>query len=296
MGTEIKDVIYESKTLTGVERRSLPGKFVEISGGQVHYDLEGPEKGKKVILVSGFATPMFVWDHTFRTLVNAGFRVLRYDLFGQGFSDRPNVKYTLNFLVDQLYKLLERLQIHDYDLSLVGFNLGGGICLTFTDLYINMVSRITLVSPIGFPSGSHTTPFFLRIPLLNQLTMRFFSPEMLIEGQQSDFQHQNPNVEEYMERYKEQFMYKGIMKALRSMLKNISFTDMEDVYKRVGKKIPMQLFWGDLDQNLPYLTYKEVINAIPDIDFHGITGGGHIPQYTHPEFLNPPLKEFLEKK
>lgn len=295
MGNENETVKYESKALTGVERQSLPGKFVEISGGQVHYDLEGPENGKKVILISGFATPMIVWDHTFKTLVNAGFRVLRYDLFGQGFSDRPRAKYSMNFLVDQLYKLLERLQINDYDLSLVGFNLGGGICIKFADLYMNMVSKISLVSPIGFPSDSSITPFYLRIPLLNQLTMRFFSPEMLIEGQQSDYQHQNPNVEEYVKRYKEQFLYEGIMQALRSLLKNISFTDMEDVYKRVGKKIPMQLFWGEFDQNIPYLTYNKVKEAVPNIEFHGITGSGHIPQYTHPEFVNPLLKDYLEK-
>ena len=79
-------------------------------------------------------------------------------------------------------------------------------------------------------------------------------------------------------------------------LKNISFTDMEDVYKRVGKKIPMQMFWGEKDQNIPYLTYKKVKEAVPGIEFNGITGGGHIPQYTHPEFVNPPLKDFIKKK
>ena len=286
---------YESKNLTAAERRSLSGKFVEISGGQVHYELEGPENGKKVILVPGFTAPLIVWDHTFRTLVNSGFRVLRYDLFGRGFSDRPKAKYTMDFLVDQLYQLLERLKMHDYDLSLVGFNLGGGICITFADLYMNMISRISLVSPIGFPSDSSTTPFYLRIPILNQLTMRFFSPEMLIEGQQSDYQHQNPNVKEYMTRYKEQFLYEGIMQALRSTLKSISFTNLESVYTRVGAKIPMQLFWGELDQNIPYSTHKKVIDAIPEIEFHEITGGGHIPQYTHPEFVNPLLKKFLKK-
>jgi pimeloyl-ACP methyl ester carboxylesterase len=295
METELKPIEYESKDLTAAERQSISGKFVEISGGQVHYELEGPENGRKVILVPGFTAPLFVWDHTFRTLVNAGFRVLRYDLFGHGFSDRPKVKYSMDFLVDQLYKLLERLNIHDYDLSLVGFNLGGGICMTFADLYMNMVSKISLISPIGFPSDSSAYPFYLRIPLLNQLTMRFFSPQMLIEGQQTDFQHQNPNVSEYLERYKEQFMYKGIMNSLRSMLKNISFTDLEEVYARVGKKIPIQLFWGELDQNIPFDTYKQVINTVAKVEFHAITGGSHIPQYTHSEFVNPLLKTFLDK-
>ena len=98
--SELKPIEYESKELTETVRQSLPGKFIEISGGQVHYELEGPESGRKVILVPGFTVPLFVWDHTFRTLVNAGFRVLRYDLFGYGFSYRPNVKYTLVFLFD----------------------------------------------------------------------------------------------------------------------------------------------------------------------------------------------------
>ena len=137
--------------------------------------------------------------------------------------------------------------------------------MTFADLYMNMVNNISLISPIGFPSGSSITPFYLRIPLLNQLTMRFFSPEMLIEGQQSDFQHQNPNVKEYMDKYRKQFLYEGIMEALRSTLKNLSFTNMEDVYTRVGKKIPMQLFWGELDLNLPFSTHKRVIEAVPEI-------------------------------
>jgi pimeloyl-ACP methyl ester carboxylesterase len=125
--------------------------------------------------------------------------------------------------------------------------------------------------------------------------MRFFSPEMLIEGQQTDYQHQNPNVEEYMKRYKEQFQYEGIMQALRSTLKNISFTNLGSVYTRVGKKIPMQLFWGELDQNIPFSTHQKVVEAVPNIEFHEIIGGGHIPQYTHSEFVNPLLKTFLDK-
>ena len=49
MGSELKTIEYESKVLTTAERRSLPGKFVEISGGQVHYELDGPKSGRKVV-------------------------------------------------------------------------------------------------------------------------------------------------------------------------------------------------------------------------------------------------------
>ena len=284
---------YESKQLTVDEQRSLSGKFVEISYGYVHYELGGPKNGKKVILVPGFTTPLFIWDYTFKVLVNSGFRVLRYDIFGRGFSDRPKTKYTMEFFVDQLYELLIKLGIHDYELSLVGVSMGGGICVAFADLYPNMIRKLSLIAPIGFPSESSSTPFFLRIPLLNQLTLRFFSPDMLIDGEKSDF-HQYFNLEQYITKYKSQFIYEGIMQAIRSTLMNTSFINLKDTYRRIGQKIPMQLFWGEFDQQIPFTTHKKVIKAVPEIEFHPVKGSGHIPQYTHPEIVNPLLKAFLE--
>ncbi len=284
---------YESKKLTVNEQRSQSGKFVEISYGYVHYELGGPKSGKKVILVPGFTAPLFIWDYTYEVLVNSGFRVLRYDIFGRGFSDRPKTKYTMDFFVDQLYELLVKLGIHDYDLSLVGVSLGGGICVAFADLYSNMIRKLSLIAPIGFPYES-STPLFLRIPLLNKLTVKFFSPDMLIDGEKSDF-HQYSNLDEYLEKYKVQFIYEGIMQAIRSTLMNASFTNLKAVYRRVGKRIPIQLFWGEFDQHIPFSTHKKVIDVVPNIEFHPVEGSGHMPQYTHPEVVNPLLKAFLER-
>jgi pimeloyl-ACP methyl ester carboxylesterase len=79
---------FESTELTDDLRESLSGEFIKISDGVVHYELEGPSNGDLVVLVHGFSAPFFVWDPTFKFLVNNGFRVLRYDLFGRGYSDR----------------------------------------------------------------------------------------------------------------------------------------------------------------------------------------------------------------
>ena len=88
-------------------RKSAPGKFVHLSKGIVHYELLGPEHGQTVVMVHGFTTPYFVWDKNVNALVDAGFRVLRYDHYGRGFSDRPDVKYDRD-LYDQ--RLIDSLQ------------------------------------------------------------------------------------------------------------------------------------------------------------------------------------------
>ncbi len=79
----------EEKELNNQVRNELELSFLELSDGVVHYDVSGPEDGAVVVLVHGNAAPLFSWDNNIEALTGAGFRVIRYDLYGFGFSDRP---------------------------------------------------------------------------------------------------------------------------------------------------------------------------------------------------------------
>ena len=75
---------------------------MQLSQGYVHYELGGPVGGEKVVLVHGLSVPYYIWDPTFDALTEAGFRVLRYDLYGRGFSDRPKLRYDADLFDEQL--------------------------------------------------------------------------------------------------------------------------------------------------------------------------------------------------
>ena len=84
----------EALTLDGTARQSLEvmaygGSYVSLGAGVTHFELAGPPDAQTVVLVHGFSVPYYIWDPTFDALAAAGFRVLRYDLFGRGWSDRP---------------------------------------------------------------------------------------------------------------------------------------------------------------------------------------------------------------
>ena len=64
---------------------------MRLSDGFTHYELGGPPTGHLVVLAAGFSVPYYIWDPTFSALTEAGVRVLRYDYYGRGFSDRPDV-------------------------------------------------------------------------------------------------------------------------------------------------------------------------------------------------------------
>lgn len=60
------------------------------------------------------------WDNTVEDLVEAGLQVLRYDVIGHGFTDRPHLRtYDTTLYIRQLAELIDRLNI-PYPISVVG--------------------------------------------------------------------------------------------------------------------------------------------------------------------------------
>ena len=129
--------------------------------------------------------------------------------------------------------------------------------------------------------------------MLNRLLMKFIGHKSLIESQKADF-YQYDRLDEYLEKYEEQMVYNGFLQAIRSTALNTPFTNLEETYERLEqRKVPMQLFWGEKDQTIPFNTSQKVLATVPSIEFHPIKNCGHMPQYTHPGEVNPLLFKFL---
>jgi pimeloyl-ACP methyl ester carboxylesterase len=285
---------FEYEELNKDTREALPGTFVYLSDGYTHYELDGPEEGDVVVLVHGFSTPLFIWDPTFVFLVKEGFKVLRYDLYGRGYSDRPITTYNMDLFIQQLLELVEKLELAETKINLIGLSMGGGICVVFADRYPELMKKVSLIDPIGFPMGQNILLSVLKIPLLNNLMLRLYlSHKRIIEEQKADF-YQYGKVEEYLNKYTEQLRFKGFLRAIRSTVLNTPFTNLEETYKSLeNQKLPMQLFWGEKDQTIPFVTSQKMRAAVPSIEFHPIKESGHIPHYTHSAEVNPLLVKFL---
>ena len=136
----------EKRDLDDAVRRATPGQFVRLTDGYTHYEIAGPPAGHVVVLAAGFSVPYYIWDPTFKALAEAGFRVLRYDYYGRGFSDRPDVPYTQAFYVRQLAELLDSLKSPN-PIDLAGLSLGGSIVTSFADTFPDRVRSLIYVDP-----------------------------------------------------------------------------------------------------------------------------------------------------
>jgi pimeloyl-ACP methyl ester carboxylesterase len=126
-----------------------PGAFVTLQHGKVFYRVAGPANGAPVILVHGFSVPDFIFDGTRRQLADAGFHVISLDLYGRGWSDRPDVVYDRDLFAGQLGQLMDALNIKRA--SLVGISMGGAVVGHFAAAHADRVDKLVLIDPFTQP-------------------------------------------------------------------------------------------------------------------------------------------------
>jgi len=275
-------------------RKGLPGSFVRLTRGFVHYELSGPKDGQAVVLIHGFTTPSFIWDPTVPRLVEAGFRVLRYDLYGRGFSDRPRLRYGPELFDAQLLELIRTLNIRT-PVHLVGFSMGGAIAVYFADRHPKLVSKICLLAPMGFPVQVPFVRKLAIVPLLGDYLMAIVGESILKKGVRANFYRPDRFFPQFLEKFSEQMKFRGYLRAILSTLRHMSLEPIQAAYRRVGRqRRPIMLIWGREDSVLPFQLSERVREAIPDLRFHPVEEAGHAVHYERPEVVNPLLVRFLQ--
>ena len=285
----------EIKELDDAARKSAGGSFIQLPNGNTHYELAGNESGEIVVLVHGFSVPYFIYDPTFEFLTRSGFRVLRYDLFGRGFSDRPNVDYNIDLFVNQLADLLDALRF-SLPVNLIGLSMGGPITSAFTIRHPERVNKLVLIDPAGAKSITLTPMLKVaKTPFVAEAVLGLVGSGALVKSIAKDF-FDPKLVEHFQVQYVVQMQYKGFQRAILSTIRNGMLASFIHVYEALGKiSTPILLFWGRDDKTVPFEHSQDLCAALPTAKLQVIENCGHIPHYEKPEVVNPILLDFLRQ-
>ena len=280
----------EFLTLDAATRAQLPGQFAQLADGYTHYELSGPADRPVVVLSAGFSVPYYIWDPTFKELTAAGFRVLRYDYYGRGYSDRPAIPFSDDMYVRQLDQLLNATHIQD-PVDLVGISFGGSFITSFADKYPERVRSLVYFDP------SIRHPYALSLledmpPVWNYLTA-IFDERVWANDQLGDFLHPE-HFPDWPKRYRDQLQYKGFRRARLSETVTNSTRDQTDELLRVGQNPrPVLVIWGKQDRTVPFEDSEFIMKALPQARLVAVEGSGHLPQWEQPEAVHPELINFL---
>lgn len=286
--------IDETKELNETTRKGAGGSFIALPDGVTHYEFGGFETGKIIVLVHGFSVPYFIFDPLFEFLKKSGFRVLRYDLLGRGYSDRPRVRYNIDLFVKQLKDLLDALSLKE--ITLLGLSMGGPITTAFIQNHPRYVRKHILVDPSGGRKVKLSGLLLAtNLSILGEFIIGLFGSKTMINSIASDF-FDPKLVREFQERYKTQMEFKGFKYAILSTLRSGMLRSFLDTYKKAGAlKKPTLIFWGKDDKTTPFKDHPLILEALPHAEFHAIDNCGHLPHYEKPEIFNPILLEFIKR-
>jgi len=276
-------------------RKKLYGEFVRLSDGWTHYEITGTGRGGTVVLVHGNSSPYFSYDNNVDALGKAGFRVLRYDIFGHGFSDRPETGYDHELYDRQLLELLNRLKL-TRPVHLVGTSQGGSIVAYFTANHPKRVDRLALLAPL---MDEFTGMKSFRMRLLHSVFGYYmktaFFDKMSLQNCGRVFVSAD-KLDEFKKKYKLQMQYRGWKRAKLANIRDMNVGVISRSFGIIGKQNrKILLTWGDRDTLIPEGSVKRMRKVLPRAEYRQLAGAGHIAHYEFPEKVNPLLIDFFSE-
>ena len=278
---------FEQGPLDAAARAAAPGRFVTLEHGPVHVLESGPRDGPVVVLVHGFSVPSYVWEPLDERLAAAGFRVVRFDLYGRGFSARPAIRYDRALFARQLEQVLDALQIERAHLA--GLSMGGAVVGHFAATRPARVDRVALLAPLTQARDIGA----LEWPLVGEWLTRVWLLPKLAASQMSDFVHPE-NHPGWAARFEPQMRHDGFGHAILSTLRHVMTVDSLDDFAALGRTSrQVLLVWGRQDSVLPFAQHDAVRAAIPQARFLAVDAAGHLAHREQPEQVAAALIAFL---
>ena len=265
--------------------------YVELSHGSVHYVIDRP--GNNVaptdnigfteniednwaVLLHGFSAPSYIWESTSQRLVKAGYQVLRFDLYGRGFSDRPQIDYNTDLFVEQLHELLDKLKI-ETPINLVGLSMGGPISTRFSHQFPEKVKSLSLLAPL-VETPKRVDVKLLTLPVIGEYLSTVLMMPKIKNDNESSF-YTTESYPEWHAKMDEHIFLIGYRRALLSTVRYLNGRSFADDYQKLAKAGTLtQLIWGKNDQVVPLAQSETILDAFPEASIHTLDKTGHLPQ------------------
>jgi haloalkane dehalogenase len=100
------------------DKLTYPSKFIEIEGSKMHYVETGA--GDPILFLHGIPTSCYLWRNVIPHLSSLG-RCIAPDLMGFGWSDKPNIEYSVLDHIKYIGCFIEALQLKKITLVMHGW-------------------------------------------------------------------------------------------------------------------------------------------------------------------------------
>ncbi len=273
----------------------IPIHTVLVHGQQIAYLDVGT--GPPVILIHGFGGSMWQWEHQQHEL-SQHFRVLTLDLPGAGLSDKPEIEYRPDQMLDFFVGFMDAVKVPQA--TLVGNSMGAGLAIGMALAHPTRVAKLVLIDGLPPQVMERLTSPSVRRALetsapswLVSFGNRLFGG-LMIESVLQEIVHDpgllTPAVIERSNRNRQR---PGLIKPILAVKGNLPLWE-SGFAMRIGEIAhPTLVLWGEEDRVFPIAVGEGLHQTIKGSRFIRVPKAGHIPQWERPDLVNQELITFI---
>ncbi|MGI9282694.1 MAG: alpha/beta fold hydrolase [Endozoicomonas sp.] len=263
--------------------------FLEVEDGlTLHYQEAGV--GPAVLFIHGSgpgASGFSNFKGNYPVFAEAGYRAIVPDLPGYGLSDKPETEYTLDFFVDAMMGLIDKLGIEK--VTLVGNSLGGAIAIKMALDKPELVEKLILMAPGGlmekeryylemegiqkmgaaFAAGELNEP----VGMKRLLGLQLFNPDQISD----DIVHERVAI---------------VLNQPKCVLSTMQVPVLTERLKELQG--PILGFWGMNDKFCPSHGAQTMMEHCSNIRFNLLSECGHWVMVEHKELFNRECLDFIK--
>jgi pimeloyl-ACP methyl ester carboxylesterase len=273
---------------------SISSSKVKISGANVHFVKAG--KGSPILFLHGLGGSWRDWSANLPAFA-ADYRVMAMDFPGFGESDKPEVRYSIEWLTDVVEKFLQEQEIDQ--VTLVGHSIGGVVALNVASQPKSRVKKLVIADAVGIGNKAEFIAYAMAKKIMGSET-EWEPVENFLQSQfraMADdlIEKQKPKTaRELFESLRIPIIGQPLLPMTPEVQMIASTFDFDIRPKLASIRQPTLILWGAKDPlaspHDAYLLQTKIHSStlilFPD--------SGHSPMMEHPAIFNQELGKFLQ--
>jgi len=256
--------------------------FITVDDYHVRYIEDGFHNKKHILCLHGLGASAGRWAKALPILAKK-YHIVAPDIVGFGYSDKPDVYYTIDFFVNFVNEFARTLKMES--LTLIGASLGGHIAIETALTHDNMIDKLVLISPAGIMKEPTTA--------LNHYIAAAMYPTF--ENAKKAFQEMtgSETVDEiYTKDFVNRMQLPNAKYAFMSaVMGSKAAPALEDRLPKI--ETPTLIVWGKKDGLIPHKFAEQFHAGIKESKFVTMEDCGHTPYFEKPDKFCKIVLEFL---
>ena len=227
---------------------------VNLSEGITSFKDIGDKNNKVIVLVHGATFGSLAYEEYVNVFVENNYRVITYDQYGRGFSDRVHSNVSIELMEKQLKELIEHCEIED--IILYGVSFGAAVVAKYAANNPENISFIGYQVPV-INSANVPLLSIVKIPLYGDLLSRgFLVPGVLKRIEE----YEDLMSKKLLDHYIGQFEVKGTESFFKKFFLGNAMGNRLNDHNIIGSKsIPSYFAYAEDDDEIDSQLVEEAI-------------------------------------